>query len=292
MISEIELMNIATGFLDTNKYKEAIEFFTKVIDINPANSQAFELRGVAWYNLNDPERALQDSDLAIQVDNENHPAWYNKGLLLMHKELYTDAEFCFKEADKLYPDSLSYITGIIQTTFRQKKYEASIHYCNQILKEYPADKIALKYRALNYAAQLKYMPAIKDYLKLIEVGKPTAGKYNNLGFWYSKVGDLKKAHNNLSVSLQLNPTHPYALDNMGYVKHLMGDHTKALELINQSLEIDPSNSYGYKNRALVYLKLGKREEALKDLQMARTLFYTKMYDTEVDDLLQKEFGIQ
>ena len=93
----------------------------------------------------------------------------------------------------------------------------------------------------------------------------------------------------MSVALQLNPTHPYALNNMGFVYYSEGNFKEALELITRAIEIDASNSYSYKNRALVYLKIEKRELALHDLKISKSLGYQEDYDNEVEELLMKEF---
>lgn len=251
--SEAELLKIGIGLLDTNKYKKAIEFFSQVIEINPANAESYEYRAIASFKIYDVESALADIQKALELDPENHNAWFTKGEIFRYKKEYEQAEFCYIQADKIYPDSFVYLTGLMQAASPQKKYSEAIGYCNQILKESPLDDIALHYRGHAYAKQKNYAAAIKDFLKLIEIGKQTATNYNNLGFWYSKIGEVRKAYNNLSIALQLNATHPYALDNMGYVHYLKGDYDKAILCINQSLEIDPSNSYGYKNRALIYI---------------------------------------
>jgi tetratricopeptide (TPR) repeat protein len=289
MQTEEELIKFGVGSLDTNKFIKAIEYFTQAIELNSKNSETFELRGIAWFKIFNIEQALHDTIKAIELDIINHRAWFNKGEILKYKKEFIEAEFCYIQADKLYPDSNFYLTGLIQTSKALKKYQQSIEFCNRILNERPSDAISLYYRGMSYAGLLNYPYAIKDFLKLIEIGKKTATNYNNLGYWYSKIGELKKARNNLSVALQLNPTHPYALNNMGFVMYLEGNFQKALELITRAIEIDASNSYSYKNRALVYLKINKRELALHDLNISKSLGYKEDYDSEVEDLLMKEF---
>lgn len=291
MQNETELIEIGIGLLETHKYKKSIEIFTQAIQINPINSEIFELRGIANFKLFAIDEALSDTSKAIEIDVENHRAWYNKGEILKYKAEYEEAEYCYRQADKIYPQSLFYLTGLIETTLAQKKYAETISFCTQILNDLPADIIALTKRGFAYSQQLNYQAGINDYLKLVELGKRNATIYTNLGFWYGKLGLLKKASNNLSVALQINPTHPYALNNLGYVNYLEGNNKKALELINKSLEIDPSNSYAYKNRALVSLKNGQKETALIDLNKAKSLGYTEDYDNEVAELLKNEYGI-
>lgn len=290
MNSEKELLEIATGLFDTSKYQQAIEFLTKVIVINPSNSEAFTLRGISHFKLYNIDQALIDLSRAIEIDHTNHRAWYCKGEILRNRKETKEAEFCFRQADSIYPGSLDYITGLIRVHVTLKKYRDAITYCERILKEAPADHIALYNRGYCYGKLKMYNEAIKDCLKLIEIGKKTATNFNNLGWYYSLIGDFKKAHNNLTIALQLNPTHPYALDNMGYVYYKLSQFDKDLEYINKSLQIDPSNSYGYKNRALVYISMNKLDDAKADLVKSKSLGFADEYDNEVDELL-KQFGL-
>ncbi|HVY76286.1 MAG TPA: tetratricopeptide repeat protein [Puia sp.] len=283
--SESELIKIGTGLLDTFKYKKAIDYFSEAIQLNPANVEAFVLRGIANFKVLNISDSLDDISKAIDLDGENHLAWFNKGEIFWYKGELQGAEICYQKSNELSPGNLFYLTGLIQVNLKQKKPDMVIQYCNQILKDYPVDSFALKYRASAYIRQLNYQAAIEDYLKLIDAGKKGETLYNSLGFCYSKIGQFKKAFNNLSIALQMNPTHPYALNNMGYVKFAEGQYRKAIELIEKSLEIDPSNAYAYKNRALVFIKLGEKELALADLKAARSLGYQEEYGSEVDELI-------
>lgn len=285
MKSEAELLKIGTGLLDTSKYQKAIDVFSEVIEINSENSEAYELRGIANFRILNIENAMTDISKAIAINPDSHQAWFNKGEIFKKRKNYKEAEICYLEANKLYPDSLFYLSGLIQTNHALKKYDDAISYCDQILKENPEDSFSYRYRGMAYGKKLNYEAAIKDYLKLIEIGKRDESVYNSLGYWYSKIGEFKNAFNNLSISLQMNSTHPYALDNMGYVKYAEGNYKKAMELINRSLDIDPSNSYAYKNRALVHIKVGDRELAIQDLRKAESLGYQEEYGNEVNELL-------
>jgi len=230
---------------------------------------------------------LLDLSRAIELDSTNHSAWFNKGEILRFRKETKDAEYCYWQANSIYPDSFDYITGLVRVHITLKKFRDAITYCNRILNEAPANHIALYNRGFCYGKLKMFKEAIKDFLKLIETGRETATNFSNLGFYYSLTGDLKKAQNNLTIALRLNPTHPYALDNMGYVYFKLSQDDKALEFINKSLQIDPSNSYAYKNRALVFLSQNRMEEAKSDLAMAKTLGFADDHGDEVDELLKQ-----
>ncbi|HEX9514123.1 MAG TPA: hypothetical protein VF939_26710 [Puia sp.] len=48
MQTEEELLKIAMGLLDTNKFKKAIEFFTQAIEKNPINAISYGHRAIHY----------------------------------------------------------------------------------------------------------------------------------------------------------------------------------------------------------------------------------------------------
>jgi len=50
------------------KYKEAIEHFDKVIDLEPENGVVYSKRGVCYYELDRPKRAIKDFKKAKSLD--------------------------------------------------------------------------------------------------------------------------------------------------------------------------------------------------------------------------------
>lgn len=85
MQSEVELLKIGTGLLDTFKYQKALEVFSSVIKLNPENSEAYELRAIANFRILNIESALEDISKAIQINPDSHQAWFNKGEILERK---------------------------------------------------------------------------------------------------------------------------------------------------------------------------------------------------------------
>ena len=63
-------------------YREAIESYDRVIELNPDMAEAYYVRGVAYNNLGDPKQAITDLDRAIELKPEYASAYYNRGLAL------------------------------------------------------------------------------------------------------------------------------------------------------------------------------------------------------------------
>ncbi len=91
--------NVLLFYLD--EYKEAIEYFNKLIEINPDDSVAFNNKGLALYYLQRYEDAIQCFDDAIESNSKYTLAYYNKSMALFRLEEYQKSIDCFNQAFKL-----------------------------------------------------------------------------------------------------------------------------------------------------------------------------------------------
>ncbi len=282
-----ELKEIGNKFFDSFKQKQAIEYYTKAIDLNPDDAEAYDLRGFAWLDLFELDKAIEDFEKAIQVDPEYHIALAHLGEIALGKNDYEKGEYYYQKAIAIIPENINYLSNLAVAKLQLNKDDESLDLCNLILKDSPINKWALDFRGGIWLKKKKYPEALKDYLRLREEDKNDVIVYNNIGYTYGKMGEIEKAKANLSLCINMDPEFAYAHDNLGYVHYLEKKYEKALELINHSLKLDPSNSYAYKNRALVYMDQYKRENAIEDLEKAIELGFTEDYGDEVEVLLSK-----
>jgi len=70
------------------KYEEAIDRYTKAIDLKPNFSQAFNNRGVVYYNMRKNGKAMADYDKAIELNPNFGKAYNNRGLVYARNEKY------------------------------------------------------------------------------------------------------------------------------------------------------------------------------------------------------------
>ncbi len=71
--------NKGVDAMKSEKYEDAVSFFTKAVDHSPKNAQAFLNRGGARLHLREFESAIGDFDRAIEVDPSYALAYANRG---------------------------------------------------------------------------------------------------------------------------------------------------------------------------------------------------------------------
>jgi tetratricopeptide (TPR) repeat protein len=88
-------------------YDEAIKFFTKAIDSGELSqeqlSAVYGLRGLAWSDKKDYDKAIADYDKAIAIDPKSADAYYDRGLAWYVKKDYDKAIADFTKVIEINP---------------------------------------------------------------------------------------------------------------------------------------------------------------------------------------------
>ncbi len=99
-----QLLGQAQLLFVEGKDRECIEAFTKALEAG-ANPYIVHLsRAVAFLRLKENDKAIEDLNSAIEINNESARAFYYRGLVFMAKEDYQKAVADFTRALELKPD--------------------------------------------------------------------------------------------------------------------------------------------------------------------------------------------
>jgi Flp pilus assembly protein TadD len=84
-------------------YAGALEALNALLDGNPADVSALNLKGVVHATLEQNEEAVRALDLAVQHAPHLHQAWNNRGIALAGLSRGADAQISYYRAIELYP---------------------------------------------------------------------------------------------------------------------------------------------------------------------------------------------
>jgi len=99
------------AYLSLQRYQNAVDDFTAVIELNPTLGGAYVDRGVAHHHLRQYERAIRDYDRAIALNSDLFAAHYNRALSYFRLGRYAEAWKDFDDAAKRTPDDAKALYG-------------------------------------------------------------------------------------------------------------------------------------------------------------------------------------
>lgn len=213
-----------------NRYKEAIETLNVLLRADAEAYEAYFLRGIAKYNLDDMLGADADFSMAIQKNPVFTTAFQYRAITRSQLGNYDDALKDFREAIELRPDL-------------------------------PGPYFS---RGVTYLLTQQFDPAIEDFNAFIRQNDKVADAYINRGIAYLYKKDTLAAYENYDQGIRTNREYPRGYVQRGALRMEQKNYGLALEDFNKAIECDSSYLVGYFNRALVYNQMNRPMQALGD----------------------------
>jgi len=234
VIASIAFTLAGNEYTKMGEHEKALANFTKAIEINPRNIQAYMDRGVARCSLGDYEHAAYEdlwdavdlNPLKLAKKNEQSRAILEKiegrgiheltlilaeslnarGAAFFKAKCFDEAFNDFDEAIKYAPDKYQlYIhRGAVNRVFWQ--YEEAVADYTEALRLKPDLALAYSYRANAYIDLDKYQEAIADYDKMFSMVPGSAGEYINRALCYARLHDKPRAVKDAEIAMQMDPS--------------------------------------------------------------------------------------
>jgi len=99
--------------LRNEKVEEAIEKYTKAIELDPSNQVFYCNRAAAFSKMNNHYAAIEDCKRAIDMNPSYGKAYGRMGLAYSSVEKHKEAVDCFQKALALEPENESYKTNLL-----------------------------------------------------------------------------------------------------------------------------------------------------------------------------------
>lgn len=219
------------------RWKEALDFFTKSIEIDPQNAKAYGNRGVAYDILGNTKQAIKDYDKAIELNPQWAMAHKNRGntydKLGNHKQAIKD----YDKAIELNPQ------------------DAKVYFD----------------RGLAYAQLGNNNQALMDYNKAIELDPEYALPYIIRGNAYNALGNIQQAIMDYNKAIELTPQFAVTYICRGDAYGELGNYQQAIKDYSKAIEFDPLYVRAYVMRGGCYGIIGNEQQAIADLKIAARL---------------------
>jgi len=256
MTNEQEQCNQAWDLIKAGNSEKAFELCSEVLKTTRQSATAFHHRGYASALMGDFDEAIDDFSKAIDIDPHYAEAYCDRGAIIKtrldnmlfkdiilvtneHLKALKDYEMALKinpnyaeaysHRAKIFSDSGAHTKAIIEASTAIEKSNKTEHF---LLETYSA-------RALSYFSLGQYDKAIEDYTNAIEITKGQHFAYANRGYTYFKKEEYDNAIKDYDIAIELSPydsTYFY-IRGLSYLN--IRKYDKAIIDFNKALEIEP-----------------------------------------------------
>jgi tetratricopeptide (TPR) repeat protein/S1-C subfamily serine protease len=237
----------------------AVQNFSKAIQLNPKYEYAYFMRAIAYEQIKEFQKSLNDYNQITILNPKYSEAYYNRALLKADKLNDIDGALAdYNQAILLNPKS------------------ATAYYSRANLKKDKLNDID---------------GALADYNQAILLNPKYSEAYNNrANLKYTKLNDIDGALADYNQAILLNPRDFKAYNNRAALKKdKLKDIDGALADYNQAILLNPKYSVAYYNRGVLkVVKLNDRAGAIQDFRQAARLSReegnTKNYQLAIEAL--------
>lgn len=289
-----------------SRYKEAIETLNILLHADPSAYEAYFLRGIAKYNLEDMLGAEADFTLAIEKNPVFTTAYQFRAITRSQLGNYDDALKDFQEAIDLRPDRPDAyfsrgVTYLLTQQFRKAidDFDMFIRFNDKVADAYLNRGHAYLYLKDTTAAyenydlgiktnreyprgyvlrgalrmeEQEYDLALADFDRAIAHDSTSIIAYFNRAIVHSNMNRPSLALADLDTVLEIDPTSSITYFNRALIRTDIGDYNRAMDDYDMVAEYSPDNVIVYYNRAGLHYRLGDFESALKDYDRAVELY--------------------
>lgn len=250
--------------LSKGRYVSAIELFNKSIQLSKFNSEAFFLRGIAKYELEDFIGAQKDFTQTIDLNPKNHEAFLFRGVCNSQQHKYTEAFSDYNESIKLDDEDWRAYSNRSLASLLLDRYVDVISDCNKIIDLNKESSYTYLVRGEAKAGLEMYKVAIEDFERAMKLDSLAMRPVLHRGIARGKLEQYERAIVDFETAIELDSSNALPVFHRGTVKSEMGKMNEALEDFNTVLRKHPENAVVLFNRAMVYSSMNKRKDALSD----------------------------
>jgi len=138
----VRLMEKSAIHYQLHQYNEALECFNEILELNPEDIDALDIKGFSLAKLRYYNEALKCSDKSLELYSKNARALYLKGYVFTHSSEPENALKCFQKALEIYPlyEEVYYSKG--KTHQELKQYNEALECFEKVLELNPYCKQA------------------------------------------------------------------------------------------------------------------------------------------------------
>lgn len=287
------------GEIERNKgnYNEAIDSFTKAIQLNPNSFKAFFNRAFTYDKIGLYNKAINDYTSTVNIKPNHSFCYYNRGITYNKLGCYEQSIFDFSRAIEIEPNKPEFYFNRACLYKNAKQYQNAINDYTIVIKLFPKLYTPVYNRGVCYEKLKIYQSSIKDFEKCIDISKNNIHPYYHLATIYKILKKYELSIKYLKLLIDIKSDYSPAYHDIGVILIQLEENEKAIQYFNKSIEIDNKKSIYYHNRGWAYRKINP-QNAINDMTMAINLdknnprFYfnrasiyknEKMYDKAIED---------
>lgn len=262
-VDDLSYVRAANECLKGNDYENTVRHCKKALSINPKNTDAHRILGLALFGKGEYDRAITYLSEVVRTEPQNAEIYSQLGTVLVAKGMLTEAQDVLSKAIRIDPSlpDAHYNMGVAM--FRQGKVDEAVKYWQKTLQLKPTDPDAHYNLALVKLSRQDFVEAIKHFYKVVQYNPEHADAHYRLGMALVHQKNIEEATAHLSEAVRLDPENGDFHYNLAIALASQGKTDETIEHLSAVVKIQPDNAQAHYNLAVMLSRKGKINEAIR-----------------------------
>jgi tetratricopeptide (TPR) repeat protein len=184
-------------------YAGAIDVYSRAIAAEPGFATAYALRSIAYSNVRQPDRAMEDAARAVRLAPNSSQAFRSRGLAYHNRGENDRAVADYTEALRINPKYARAYSGRGNAYRAKGDADRAIADYTEAVRLDPHYAAAFNSRGNVYREQGGYDLALADYTEAVRLDPKYVPAYSNRALTYRKLNQMAKAEADERTAKQL-----------------------------------------------------------------------------------------
>jgi tetratricopeptide (TPR) repeat protein len=220
--------------------KNNIVSLSEVIKRTPNDANALNLRGAAFGQAGEYERALADFNAAIAINGQYFQAYNNRALIFAKIKRFDRALADYNQSISIAPQYSQAYVGRGNVYKAQRNYPAALSDFSRAVEIEPSDAVAHFNRGMMNQALGKNQEAVEDFGMTMSLKGDVPGVHMARGVSELAMQEYKKAFEDFNLEVQNNKDNYEAWAYRGRAAESQGDRVEASRSYRRAYQINPS----------------------------------------------------
>jgi tetratricopeptide (TPR) repeat protein len=252
--------NRGMAFAATDQPDKAIADYNVAIEIAPAYGPAYLNRGNVYYQQDKYDQAIADFNIALTISPNYALAYNSRGGVHYSKGAYDAAIADFTSAIRYKPDYGNAYWNRGRSYSNKGSFQQALADFDEAIRFKPKESRIYVDRAMVWMALKDEAGAIADYTAAVEIDPKDAKLFNTRGDSYFTMGQIEKAVADYATASRLAPTYPDPFTSRGRIElfHINRPAAAAADLAT-GVRLDPKDIY-----ATIWLHIARSRAGTPD----------------------------
>jgi tetratricopeptide (TPR) repeat protein len=269
-------LELGNAYYKKSDFSQAITYLKKANAEDPANQEATQLLGMAYFASGHPGVAIPLLEkVQGAMPQANADGYYILGTCYIQVRNYEGARIAFAKMFGVPGNSAAAYLFAARMLLRQEFDPVAEQYAQKAAALDP--KLPLAHYLLGeldlYKARLP--EAITEFQKELEINPANAATYYKLGDAYARAQKYDEAQTMLQRSIRLDSTSSVPFILMGQVLQKKGDYDLAVLSLKHAVTMEPNNPTSHYLLGQAYREMGRKDDAAAELRRAQELHGTE-----------------